>query len=100
MVMYSHFYLRKSIVYVPTMGIMEKGFYRGIEPVAVVSVTNTGAFCPGLVEVGGKSQIVRGRIFGHAGGDTAHVGMYWYARFCPRDLYQWDAPVTRRKHDS
>ena len=41
--MYSHFYLRKSIVYVPTMGIMEKGFYRGVEPVAVVSAMNTEA---------------------------------------------------------
>jgi hypothetical protein len=43
MVMYSHFYLRKGIVYVPTMGIMEKGFYRGIEPVSVVSVSNSEA---------------------------------------------------------
>ncbi len=41
--MYSHFYLRNGTVYVPTMGIMEKGFYRGIEPVAVVSVMNTDA---------------------------------------------------------
>lgn len=41
--MYSHFYLRKGTVYVPTMGMMEKGFYRGIEPVAVVSVTNADA---------------------------------------------------------
>jgi hypothetical protein len=43
MIMYSHFYLRNGTVYVPTMGMMEKGFYRGIEPVAVVSVTNTDA---------------------------------------------------------
>lgn len=43
MIMYSHFYLRKGTVYVPTMGMMEKGFYRGIEPVAVVSVTNADA---------------------------------------------------------
>jgi hypothetical protein len=43
MIMYSHFYLRNGRVYVPTMGMMEKGFYRGIEPVAVVSVMNTDA---------------------------------------------------------
>jgi len=41
--MYCHFYLRNGTVYVPTMGMMEKGFYRGIEPVAVVSVTNADA---------------------------------------------------------
>ena len=41
--MHCHVYLRKGIVYLPTMGKMDKGFYRGIEPVAVVSVTNTEA---------------------------------------------------------
>ena len=34
-------YLRKSIVYLPTMGEMDKGFYRGVEPVAVVPISNT-----------------------------------------------------------
>ncbi len=34
-------YLRKGIVYVPTMGKMDEGFYRGVEPVAVVSASNT-----------------------------------------------------------
>ncbi len=43
MIMYSHFYLRNGTVYVPTMGMMEKGFYRGIEPAAVVPVTNADA---------------------------------------------------------
>lgn len=41
--MYSHFYLRDGTVDVPTMGMMEKGFYRGIEPVSVVPVTNANA---------------------------------------------------------
>jgi len=36
-----HIYLRKGIVYVPTMGMIDRGFYRGVEPVAVVSVSNT-----------------------------------------------------------
>jgi hypothetical protein len=33
-------YLRKVTVYLPTMGKMDKGFYRAVEPVAVVSVSN------------------------------------------------------------
>lgn len=39
--MHCHVYLRKGTVYLPTMGEVEKGFYRGVEPVALVSVTNT-----------------------------------------------------------
>lgn len=39
--MHCHIYLRKGTIYLPTMGIVEKGFYRGVEPVTVVSVTNT-----------------------------------------------------------
>lgn len=39
--MHCHVYLRKGTVYLPTMGEVEKGFYRGVEPVAVVSVANT-----------------------------------------------------------
>ena len=35
-------YLRKGVVYVPTMGKMDEGFYRGVEPVADVSASNTG----------------------------------------------------------
>ena len=31
-------YLRKGIVYIPTWGKVEKGHYRGTEPVAVVPV--------------------------------------------------------------
>jgi hypothetical protein len=34
-------YLRKGILYVPTMGKMGEGFYRGVEPVAVVALSNT-----------------------------------------------------------
>jgi hypothetical protein len=34
-------YLRSHTVYIPTMGMMEKGFYRGVEPVAVVSTSDT-----------------------------------------------------------
>jgi hypothetical protein len=36
-------YLRNGTVYLPTMGRMDKGFYRGVEPVAVVSVANSEA---------------------------------------------------------
>jgi hypothetical protein len=34
-------YLRKGVVYLPTMGKMDEGFYRGVEPVADVSASNT-----------------------------------------------------------
>jgi hypothetical protein len=36
-------YLRNGIIYIPTMGEMDKGFYRGIDPVAVVPISNTEA---------------------------------------------------------
>ena len=45
-----HIYLRNGIVYLPTMGKMDKGFYRGVEPVAVVSATNTEALRQALAE--------------------------------------------------
>jgi hypothetical protein len=38
-----HISLRNGIVYMPTMGKMSKGFYRGVEPVAVVAAENTEA---------------------------------------------------------
>lgn len=45
-----HIYLRNGIVYLPTMGKMEKGFYRGVEPVAVVPVSNAEALRRALAE--------------------------------------------------
>lgn len=39
--MYFSITLKDGVVYLPTMGKMDRGFYRGIEPVAVVSATNT-----------------------------------------------------------
>jgi hypothetical protein len=42
-------YLRKGAIYLPTLGIVEKGFYRGVEPVAVVSVANTEALRQALL---------------------------------------------------
>jgi hypothetical protein len=41
--MLCRFYLRRAIVYIPTYGIIEKGFYRTVEPVAVVPVSNLEA---------------------------------------------------------
>jgi hypothetical protein len=41
--MYVHFYLRQGVVYVPTVGKMGQGFYRDIEPVAAISVTDKEA---------------------------------------------------------
>jgi hypothetical protein len=36
-----HLYVRKDVMYLPTMGKMGEGFYRGVEPVAVVPASNT-----------------------------------------------------------
>lgn len=47
--MHCQVYLRKGTVYLPTLGIVEKGFYRGVEPVTVVSVTNTEALRQALL---------------------------------------------------
>jgi hypothetical protein len=35
--------LRKGVVYLPTYGEVEKGFYRAIEPVAVIPLSNLDA---------------------------------------------------------
>jgi hypothetical protein len=50
-----HVYLRKGTVYVPTMGKMDKGFYRGVEPVAALSVANTAGVREAL-----RAAITRG----------------------------------------
>lgn len=50
-----HISLRNGIVYLPTMGKMGKGFYRGVEPVAVVPAKNTEALREAL-----KATIARG----------------------------------------
>ena len=41
--MNSNIYLRNGIAYIPTVGRMDKGFYRAVEPVAVVPVSHTEA---------------------------------------------------------
>lgn len=38
-----HVYLRNNVVFLPTMGKMDEGFYRGVEPVAVVPASNSDA---------------------------------------------------------
>jgi hypothetical protein len=43
--MYLHCYLRRGLVYIPTSGMIERGFYRDVEPVAVLAVSNTDALC-------------------------------------------------------
>ena len=37
-----HLYLREGMVYLPTMGKVAEGVYRGLEPVAVVSASDIG----------------------------------------------------------
>lgn len=41
--MYFHVYLKNGTVYVPTVAKMSDGFYRDVEPVAVVAALNTEA---------------------------------------------------------
>lgn len=53
--MYCQIFLRDGTVYVPTMGKMDKGFYRAMEPVAVVSASNGEALHQAL-----KATISRG----------------------------------------
>jgi hypothetical protein len=53
--MYCQLFLRNGTVYVPTMGKMGKGFYRAIEPVAVVKASNGEALYQAL-----KAAIMRG----------------------------------------
>jgi hypothetical protein len=48
--MYCDVSLRKGTVFIPTMGRMDQGFYRGVEPVAVVSASNTEALRKALAE--------------------------------------------------
>jgi hypothetical protein len=48
--MYFGISLRNGVVYLPTMGQMDRGFYRGIEPVAVASVTNSDALRTALLD--------------------------------------------------
>jgi hypothetical protein len=39
--MLCHFYLRKGIVYVPTLARVDQAYYSSVEPVAVVPMSNT-----------------------------------------------------------
>jgi hypothetical protein len=41
--MFFHLYLRKGIVFAPTMGLVPGGPYRDMEPVAVAPLSNPGA---------------------------------------------------------
>lgn len=50
-----HLYLRKDTLFLPTMGKMDEGFYRGVEPVAAVSVSNDDAMRQAL-----QATILRG----------------------------------------
>ena len=41
--MYLQCYLKRGVVYIPTSGMIERGFYRDVEPVAVIVVSSTDA---------------------------------------------------------
>jgi hypothetical protein len=48
--MYCDVCLRNGTVYLPTMGKMDKGFYRGVEPVAAVTASNAYALRQALAD--------------------------------------------------
>jgi len=48
--MYCDVCLRNGTVYLPTMGKMGKGFYRGVEPVAAVAASNPNALRQALAD--------------------------------------------------
>ena len=48
--MWWHCYLRKGIVYLPTVGVVDKGFYREIEPVFIAPLSNIEALRRALRE--------------------------------------------------
>jgi hypothetical protein len=50
-----HLYLRSGTVYIPTMGKMDEGFYRAVEPVAVISASDIDGIRRAL-----QTTIVRG----------------------------------------
>jgi hypothetical protein len=50
-----HLYLRSGTVYIPTMGKMDEGFYRAVEPVAVVFASDIDGIRAAL-----QAAIVRG----------------------------------------
>lgn len=53
-----HLYLRNGIVYVPTVAQTEAGFYMDIEPVKVISATDSKALQSAIVEAMSKSNPV------------------------------------------
>src|SRR5689334_9756948 len=48
--MHSTCYLRRGIVYIPTLGMMDKGLYRDIEPVAVIPMSNSDALRQAFIQ--------------------------------------------------
>jgi hypothetical protein len=54
--MLSHLYLRNGTVYLPTVAKTEAGFYMDVEPVRVVSATDSKALQGAIVEVMSKGN--------------------------------------------
>lgn len=45
-----HIYLRSGTVFIPTMGRMDKGFFRDVEPVSVIAVSDTDVLHKAIAE--------------------------------------------------
>jgi hypothetical protein len=84
-------YLRKGLVYIPTIGQVEGGPYRQIEPIVVVAVTHTADLLQGFQEAIARgnprvSNVARGdhekpAVLKYAGVGTyaafARIAQYW-----------------------
>lgn len=56
--MYHHVYLRKGMVYLPTVAKTEAGFYMNVEPVAKVSVSNATGLRATLTDAVAKENLI------------------------------------------
>ena len=90
-------YLRKGIVYIPTLGMIERGFYRYIEPVVVAQVSDREGLRKAILDTIARGNPLVPRIIG---GDYGQHPM-----LKPAGLKSWSAfakgamPVSATEQD-
>jgi hypothetical protein len=90
-----HVYLKDNVVFVPTTGMLDKGVYREIEPVAVVPLSNTEGVRRAL-----HATIARGNPpAGYSGGNfpppvlLKYAGVKTWSAFA-RGTLTWSIELT------